>query len=426
MAHAYLFCGMRGVGKTTLARLFAKALNCSHRTTDCEPCNECSSCREIAAGESLDVIEIDGASNRGIDDIRSINDSLGYATFQGRYKILIIDEVHMLTKEAFNALLKSLEEPPQNVKFFLATTEAQKVLPTIVSRCQRFDLNRIESGLIVKKLSQIAEESGAKVDEEAFEIIARLSEGSLRDAESLFDQILCFGGAHITAQTILDGLGFISKEMFFDLDQAFAKEELLFAFTLADNLFRTGKDIHFFIELLFEHYRNIAFLLLKKEVVYGTKEERSGYERAQSIYTRREVLHILDYLTKLTLSQSKTSWKKVHLEMALVYIIQSKNRISIEEILRQVQALQAAPSQKIDSPVSEVVKPISEVVKPMSEVVQLVSEPAKAISEMPMPPPEALKGAVGIPSEVRKDTDQARHETLLRFAQVELGGTLKK
>ena len=192
LAHAYLFCGSRGTGKTTLARVFAKALNCQSPTSDAEPCNKCSSCKEIAAGNALDVLEIDGASHRGIDDIRQINETVGYASSSGKYKIYIIDEVHMLTKEAFNALLKTLEEPPLKVIFLFATTEPHKVLPTILSRCQRFNLNRISLDTIVDKLRQIAIDQNVEIDEEALYLLAQRAEGGLRDAESLFDQIIAF------------------------------------------------------------------------------------------------------------------------------------------------------------------------------------------------------------------------------------------
>src|SRR3989344_5068218 len=203
VAHAYLFCGSRGVGKTTLARLFAKALNCSSPTSDLEPCNECPSCVEITSGQSLDVIEIDGASNRGIDDIRQINETVGYAPALGKYKIYIIDEVHMLKKEAFNALLKTLEEPPEKAKFFFATSEPHKGLPTIISRCQRFDLARIQPSLIASKLGSIARDLNRDVEPAALHLIASFAEGSLRDAESLFDQILCFAQNQIAASPML-------------------------------------------------------------------------------------------------------------------------------------------------------------------------------------------------------------------------------
>jgi len=185
IGHAYLFCGSRGTGKTTLARLYAKALNCSNRTSESEPCNRCSSCQEIQSGRSLDVIEIDGASNRGIDDIRNINETVGYAASSGKYKIYIIDEVHMLTKEAFNALLKTLEEPPPHVLFFFATTEPHKVLPTIISRCQRFDLKRISPEKIIQKLATICTDLDIDMAEEGLRTVAIYAEGSMRDAESL-------------------------------------------------------------------------------------------------------------------------------------------------------------------------------------------------------------------------------------------------
>src|SRR3984957_4201366 len=192
LAHAYLFCGSRGTGKTTLARIFAKALNCQRPTEDLEPCNVCESCKEITSGSSLDVLEIDGASHRGIDDVRQINDTVGYSCASGKYKIYIIDEVHMLTKEAFNALLKTLEEPPPKVKFFFATTEPHKIPATILSRCQRFNLRRISPSLIVQKLQRIAQDVKAEIDPEALHLIANMADGALRDAESLLDQVLSF------------------------------------------------------------------------------------------------------------------------------------------------------------------------------------------------------------------------------------------
>src|SRR5262249_42117040 len=212
IAHAYLFCGSRGTGKTTLARLFAKALNCQSLSSDLEPCNSCSSCREISSSSSMDVLEIDGASNRGIDDIRQINETVGYTAASGKYKIYIIDEVHMLTKEAFNALLKTLEEPPLKVKFFFATTEPHKVLPTILSRCQRFNLKSIPTDKIVEKLAFIAKELNISIEKDALNVIAKRAEGGLRDAESLFDQILAFHEGAITTTSVLTVLGMMPEE----------------------------------------------------------------------------------------------------------------------------------------------------------------------------------------------------------------------
>jgi len=247
LAQAYLFCGSRGTGKTTLARLLAKALNCQHPLPDQEPCNQCSSCREIISGMSLDVLEIDGASHRGIEDIRQINDAVGYAS-SGNYKVYIIDEVHMLTKEAFNALLKTLEEPPSKVKFFFATTEPHKVPPTILSRCQRFNLNRIPQTLIVKKLRHIAQQLGVQVDEDALHFLAQRAEGGLRDAESLFDQILAFEKGCVTVDSVTATLGLMPREIYFEIDQAGKEGQFVKAFEIADRVFSEGKDLSFFIE----------------------------------------------------------------------------------------------------------------------------------------------------------------------------------
>lgn len=401
-SHAYLFSGIRGTGKTTLARIFAKALNCPH-TVEGEPCNVCSSCQEISSGQSLDVLEIDGASNRGIDDIRNLNETMGYATLQGRFKIIIIDEVHMLTKEAFNALLKNLEEPPANVKFFLATTEPQKVLPTIISRCQRFDLGRIPSFLIIKKLRTIAQEIGVSIEDEALSVIARLSEGSLRDAESIFDQLTCLGVPMITAEMVMQTLGLVAKSDFFALDEAFIQGDLGFPFTFSQKILQTGRDMTFFLEALLEHYRNIALLLLGKKEKGSdllTEEEREGYERACKQYTLPQVLHILDYLSDLIHQAVRPTYKKIHIEMVLLHILQTKNRIFIETLLKKVASIepQNAPPP---APPQELVKQEAPAPAPKTEVVS-----------GPPPPPKA--------------SPSVRHDTLLRFAQVEFGGTLKK
>jgi len=340
VAHAYLFCGSRGVGKTTLARLFAKALNCQALKPDLEPCCECSSCLDINAGQSLDVIEIDGASNRGIDDIRHINETVGYAPSHGRYKIYIIDEVHMLTKEAFNALLKTLEEPPTQAKFFFATTEPHKVLPTIISRCQRFDLARISPDLIAAKLQQIAADLSRTADPDALQLIASFAEGSLRDAESLFDQILCFAENEITAATVRKSLGLVPQELFFGLDRAFSTYNLGFAFELVEQLFMTGKDLAHFLEQLVEHYRAITLIR-----TLGERSEAPAYLASARLYTQQQCLHILDLLINAESAFQKSPFPRITLESILLQIIRSKHRIPVEAIVRK---LTESPPQELE------------------------------------------------------------------------------
>ncbi|ETR79913.1 DNA polymerase III gamma subunit, partial [Chlamydia pneumoniae B21] len=219
-AHAYLFSGIRGTGKTTLARILAKALNCVHLSEDGEPCNQCFSCKEIASGSSLDVLEIDGASHRGIEDIRQINETVLFTPVKAKFKIYIIDEVHMLTKEAFNALLKTLEEPPQHVKFFFATTEIHKIPGTILSRCQKMHLQRIPEKTILEKLSLMAQDDHIEASQEALAPIARAAQGSLRDAESLYDYVISLFPKSLSPDTVAQALGFASQDSLRTLDNA--------------------------------------------------------------------------------------------------------------------------------------------------------------------------------------------------------------
>jgi len=216
LAHAYLFVGPRGIGKTSTARILAKSLNCIKGPT-VTPCGECDNCREIAAGNSLDVIEIDGASNNSVEDVRQLRENVRYAPAKGRYKIYLIDEVHMLSAAAFNALLKTLEEPPEHVKFIFATTEPQKVLATILSRCQRFDLHRIPANLIAQHLQFIAGKEKITLEPAAAHAIARGAEGGLRDAESMLDQLVAFCGEKISESDVLNVFGFTSEQTVVDL-----------------------------------------------------------------------------------------------------------------------------------------------------------------------------------------------------------------
>ena len=241
IAHAYLFVGPRGIGKTSLARIFAKALNCQTGMTP-TPCDQCDSCREITAGTGLDVLEIDGASNNGVDQVRDLRETVKYAPAHSRFKIYIIDEVHMLSAAAFNALLKTLEEPPPHVKFLFATTEVDKILATIISRCQRFDLRRIPLAGIMDRLRHIASAEKVVVDEDALSAIARGSEGGLRDAESALDQLIAFKGERIGEADVLSVFGLVSRDLLERLVEGVLRGDIPTLMRLVAELDAAGKD----------------------------------------------------------------------------------------------------------------------------------------------------------------------------------------
>ena len=256
VAHAYLFTGARGVGKTSMARIFAKALNCPF-VKDGVPCNECEQCRGISVGQDVDVSEIDGASNRGIDDIRSLRANVNIKSMRSKYKVYIIDEVHMLTKEAFNALLKTLEEPPPMVKFVFCTTEANKVPDTILSRCQRFDFGTISTDNITIRLRQLAEAEGFQVDEAALDLVARRAAGSMRDSQSLFDQLLAFGSEHITSADVHRLLGTAPDDRLTGLIDALIERRRDEALIRLDAALREGVQLEAFTDQLVAYFRDL-------------------------------------------------------------------------------------------------------------------------------------------------------------------------
>lgn len=264
IAHAYLFVGSRGIGKTTLSRIFAKALNCSHGDkATAEPCGECENCREIMAGSSLDVIEIDAASNNGVDNIRDIRDAAAFAPSNSRYKVFIIDEVHMLSQGAFNALLKMLEEPPGHVKFVFATTEFDKLPSTIVSRCQRFDLRRISTALIVERLRKICRSEGVEASDDALLAIARGAEGGMRDALSALDQIISFRGNSVTEEDVVSVFGLVPREQIEALAGAALRGDMGAGLKIIDSLDKDGKDLRRLVLELLLHFRN---LIVRKQL----------------------------------------------------------------------------------------------------------------------------------------------------------------
>ncbi len=418
VAHAYLFCGSRGVGKTTLARLFAKALNCLEKTVDMEPCNRCPSCLEIGTGQSLDVIEIDGASNRGIDDIRQINETALYSPSSGRYKIYIIDEVHMLTKEAFNALLKTLEEPPEKAKFFFATTEPHKVLPTIVSRCQRFDLGRIQLSQIIAKLEEIASDLGRTAEPEALHLIAVFSDGSLRDAESLFDQILCFAQTTITADIIRASLGLIPQDHFFALDQAFSEARAAFAFELVETLFASGKDLAHFYEQLIEHVRNLSSArLLGEKGLALPPDLTSRYLQSSRLYASSQCLYLLEFLLRQESQLQKSACQRAALEAILLHYIQSKHRIPMEILVRRLAEMEEAlkslpkhpPETAPTTPFSVSLKPPATSETPMPVRESTTSNAPESIPALAPPIENAPLSNEPIKSTISKPLPESPH-----------------
>lgn len=259
IAHAFLFCGPRGIGKTSCARILAKSLNCQNGPT-LTPCGVCFACQEIANGNSFDVIEIDGASNRGIDEIRTLRENVKFAPAYGRYKIYIVDEVHMLTTEAFNALLKTLEEPPSHVKFIFATTEANKVPATILSRCQRFDFKRISVEMTIGNLKDICAKEGLKIDESALFAIAKASQGSMRDALSILDQLSALGEEGIDSKDVYSMLGIVETELLFSLTDALVAKDCVAALTVFNDIIERGKDIKQLGKDLTEHFRHMMIV----------------------------------------------------------------------------------------------------------------------------------------------------------------------
>ena len=258
-AHAYLFCGPRGIGKTSCARILAKSLNCENAPT-VTPCDKCPACLEISKGNSFDVLEIDGASNRGIDDIRSLRENVKFAPNYGKYKIYIIDEVHMLTTEAFNALLKTLEEPPPHVKFIFATTAPKKVPATIISRCQRFDFKMMQSKTIVDALEEISRKEGLTIGEDALFAIAKASGGSLRDALSILDQLSSISERDIAVSDVYSMLGLVERELLFEIADALSQKDCVLALNSLEKIIDKGKDIRQLVKDMIEHFRNLMII----------------------------------------------------------------------------------------------------------------------------------------------------------------------
>jgi len=327
LAHAYLFCGPRGVGKTTCARIFAKTINCTNQTEDFEACNECESCKGFNNSGSFNIHELDAASNNSVEDIRNLIDQVRIPPQIGKYSIYIIDEVHMLSAQAFNAFLKTLEEPPAHAIFILATTEKQKIIPTILSRCQVFDFSRIKVNDITNHLKYVAEKENTKYEEEALDLIAQKSEGGMRDALSIFDQIGSFTENNITFDKVIEILNVLDYEYYFKLTDTFARGDVSNALLIFNEISDKGFDAHFFITGLSSHFRDL--LVSKDEITtnlleFGEKTKEQYKTFAKNI----DVIFIYKalYITNKCDMDFKTSRnKKLHVELALIKLCNINN-----------------------------------------------------------------------------------------------------
>jgi DNA polymerase III subunit gamma/tau len=344
IAHAYLFAGPRGVGKTTTARILAKALNCVNGPT-VSPCNICSFCNEIAEGRSVDVLEIDGASNNKVEQIRTqLLESVKYTPSQGKHKIYIIDEVHMLTKEAFNALLKTLEEPPPHVYFIFATTDPQKVLPTILSRCQRFDFRRIFGQTIVNHLHMIAEKSSFTIDPDALAIIARRADGSMRDAESLFDQVVAFGGPDLSAREVSQVLGLVEQDIYFELVDIIAEHNIPAGLDLVHNILHQGYNLDEVTLGIIEHLRNLLIVKAAPdatEILDTAAMDLERYRTQCERFQTEDLLRLTQLATQMEQAIKTSALPKVQLETGLVRMIRMEPSVLLSDILARLSDMAA-------------------------------------------------------------------------------------
>ncbi len=342
VAHAFLFSGSRGVGKTSVARILAKALNCEHGPTP-HPCNDCQACREITGGSSLDVLEIDGASNRGIDEVRDLREKIKYAPTQGKYRVYIIDEVHMLTRDAFNALLKTLEEPPPHAVFILATTEPHKVPATILSRCQRYDFRRIPTSLIQEHLTKLVEQEGWQIDPDGLALVAREAEGSMRDAQGFLDQVVTFAGETVTAPEIARILGVTERGALIRAVKALLERQGQELLTLIDELYNQGHDLKRFYQDLLGYVRHLLLAGLHPEARALAPVSDSEWQELTCLARQVPPAHLHNLLSVLLQGEEelrRAPQPRLALEVLLLRLVHLEPLVPLQNWLERLERLE--------------------------------------------------------------------------------------
>ena len=343
IGHAYLFCGTRGTGKTSIAKLFAKTVNCEH-PVDGSPCGECASCKSIAAGNSMNVIEIDAASNNGVDNIREIVDEVSYSPAEGKYKVYIIDEVHMLSIGAFNALLKTLEEPPSYVIFILATTEVHKIPITILSRCQRYDFKRISIETIAERMKELMDAEGVQVEERALRYVAKTADGSMRDALSLLDQCIAFHfGQELTYDKVLDVLGAVDTEVFSRLYRFVLEKNVLGCINLLEEIIIQGRELTQFVSDFSWYLRNLLLVKTSDNMEDVIDVSKDNLVRLQEEAEKTDMETIIRYIRVFSELSSKMKYatqKRILLEVALIKLCKPEMETNQDTLLDRIRAVE--------------------------------------------------------------------------------------
>lgn len=405
VAHAYLFTGSRGVGKTSTARILAKAVNCES-LADGNPCNKCNSCVEITRGSSMDVIEIDGASNRGIDEIRNLRDNVKLVPNSGKFKVYIIDEVHMLTQEAFNALLKTLEEPPHYVKFIFATTSIHKVPATILSRCQRFDFKRISLNKIVDVLKQVCEKEGWEFEEPALFLIAQASDGSMRDSQSLLDQSVNFCVGKISYDRVKQLLGVLGDDVLFELAGLVKSKDMSGLLGLVDRLVDLGVDPIYFLDNMADFFRNIMLSLIGGPVL-GTLEKPKEYidklAEFKKDFSEGDILYIIHLIMQYKSTIRRSELGRIGLEMLLIKLALKEDMTLISDMIDKLNNLdnkfsdEKVPQTKVSKSISSVESPFGQEVPKMDNQKQTTVESHTDVSTF-----HKTEGSSGVDHDFKK------------------------